>query len=86
MPPPARPGPISSQVQKKTLGSSLLKRAVSRSTQSQDPESLFVPMNKDDDKRWDPPDYDRDDGEEMLGWDASGEMVRTPRSYCLNIP
>jgi cell cycle checkpoint control protein RAD9A len=42
-------------------------------TQDADPESLFIPGGDDADQVWQEPDYDQDDGEEMLGWDASNE-------------
>lgn len=29
-------------------------------------------MDADEDRAWDPPDYENDDGEDLLGWDASG--------------
>lgn len=34
-----------------------------------DPESLFMPAN--DDQAWEPPDYEQDAQDEMLGYDAS---------------
>jgi cell cycle checkpoint control protein RAD9A len=37
-----------------------------------DPESLFVPGG-DDDNTWDPPNYEQDEEEMLLGWDASNE-------------
>ncbi|TKX19163.1 DNA repair protein rad9 [Elsinoe australis] len=70
MPPPAKPASITSQVQKKGFAS--LQRGISRASQSQDPDSLFVPMDADEDRVWNPPDYENDDGEDLLGWDASG--------------
>lgn len=73
MPPPARP-PINqsfgSQRQIQPLGSQ--NRQISTSMADPDPESLFMPAG-DEDSRWDPPAMDNDDGEDMLGWDASYE-------------
>ena len=39
---------------------------------SQDPESLFIPVD-DDDHQWDEPNYGDDD--DVLGWDASADNV-----------
>ena len=71
MPPPPRPvvKPLSSQNNRSSLGQGRQKPAT-------DPEpddggdSLFMPQG-DDDQTWDPPNYEQDEGEEMLGWDAS---------------
>lgn len=35
-------------------------------------DTLFIPQG-DEDRTWDPPIYEQDDGEEMLGWDASND-------------
>jgi len=77
MPPPARPLAIASQIQKRPLAA-LKKGARFNKDQGQlQNESLFVPADDDgeDDRRWEPHDYDNDDGGEMLGWDTSGEVV-----------
>lgn len=73
MPPPTRPPPPSSQLQRRPLGA--LNGGASASAPAEtDPDSLFVPLGIDDERRWDPPDYENE-AEDMLGWDASGEMV-----------
>jgi hypothetical protein len=41
-------------------------------------ESLFVSQDEDEDRAWDPPNYET--SEETLGWDASGVGV------CWNFP
>ncbi|KAK5714686.1 hypothetical protein LTR17_017141 [Elasticomyces elasticus] len=72
MPPPPRPG----------LGKSLLSQSQRANVKAQsrqpsmtesipDPDSLFVPG--EDDRVWNQPDYEQDDTEEMLGWDANNE-------------
>ena len=82
MPPPPRPvaKPPSSQ-SSRGLGQARQKPApVPEREQDQDVDpgpddggdSLFVPQG-DDDRTWDPPNYEQDDGEEMLGWDASND-------------
>lgn len=75
MPPPNKPiTSITSQLQRKPLAA--LKRGMPLSSQqSQDPDSLFVPMGDEDDRRWDPPDYEGEDAGDTLLWDASGETV-----------
>ncbi|GAM90518.1 hypothetical protein ANO11243_085620 [Dothideomycetidae sp. 11243] len=74
MAPPAKPVSISTQLQKKPLAA-LKRGVVSLAHQhSQESDSLFVPQRLDDDRRWDPPDYENEDSGDMLGWDASGEM------------
>lgn len=80
MPPPPRPiinKSLASQVQSQSQGDKpLLKPQIRRSAplgSDPDPESLFLPGG-DEDRTWDPPNYDQDDGEEMLGWDTSNEL------------
>jgi len=77
--PPARPAShlrpektLSSQSQRKPL------RPQSYQPVLQEPEpdedSLFMPAG-DDERTWDPPNFDQDEEEEeMLGWDAHNEM------------
>ena len=87
MAPPAKPNSISSQLQKKPLAA-VKRGAVSLlSQQTQDSESLFVTNDMDDDRRWDPQEYDNEDGGDLLGWDASGEMVGPVRFHpvCANL-
>lgn len=76
MPPPARPATNVAQLQRKPL-TSLGKGTLG--SQSQRSESLFVARDEDDDdRRWDAPNYEEEAAaEDMLGWDASGEMVST---------
>ncbi|CZT15907.1 related to rad9 protein [Ramularia collo-cygni] len=73
MPPPARPNiikPLSSQ----SKGRSFHGQDRTTPIVDPDPESLFMPQDgADDDRTWDPPNYERDDEEEMLGWDASND-------------
>lgn len=85
MPPPARPAsrinpdkpPLSSQSQRGPLrpeGHHMLAPA----PEPDDDDSLFMPAGDDDERRWDPPNFDNDpEEEEMLGWDASNEMRGT---------
>ena len=73
MPPPARPvtkKPLGSQSQRISFKGS---REPSVTESDPDPESLFVPGGDDDDQTWDPPNYDNEEEEEMLGWDAGNE-------------
>ncbi|KAK3709834.1 hypothetical protein LTR37_010662 [Vermiconidia calcicola] len=73
MPPPARPfanKPLSSQSQRAPLKPQSNQAAVEES--DPDPESLFMPGG-DGDQTWDPPNYEQEEEEEMLGWDASNE-------------
>ncbi|KAG8631286.1 hypothetical protein KVT40_000426 [Elsinoe batatas] len=72
MPPPAKPISIASQVPKK--GFATMQRGITRASQDPDQDSLFVPNHRDDDRAWDAPDFDRDDAEDELGWDASGRQ------------
>lgn len=73
MPPPARPTSTASHVQRKSLSS--LNKGVSLTAPSQNSDSLFVPNDEADDRRWGEPDYETEEAEDMLGWDASGEIV-----------
>lgn len=73
MPPPARPSfskPLSSQSQRPSLKAQV--RQPSAAESDPDPESLFMPGGEED-QTWDPPNYDNDQDEEMLGWDAAHE-------------
>ena len=75
MPPPARPmtkKPLGSQTSRPALDDA---NANSARAQPEEPESdsLFIPGGEDDDQTWDPPNYEHEEEEEMLGWDASTE-------------
>ncbi|GAB7339127.1 hypothetical protein MBLNU457_5799t2 [Dothideomycetes sp. NU457] len=69
MPPPPKPMSTISQIQRKPLSG--LNRGISLTAPSQDSDSLFVPNDADGDRRWDEPDYDNEEAEDMLGWDAN---------------
>jgi cell cycle checkpoint control protein RAD9A len=77
MPPPARPQaakPLGSQSQGPSFRESA--RAASAAGYDPDPESLFIPeVGQEDDQRWDPPSFDQNEEEEMLGWDASNDQL-----------
>lgn len=73
MPPPARPTskkPLTGNSQRQPVAPKTHQSSLTDS--DPDPESLFMPGG-DDDRSWDPLNYDDDNGEEMLGWDASNE-------------
>ena len=73
MPPPARPGPnkpLGSQNQSRSFNAQA--KQPSPTEEDPDEDSLFVPGGEDD-PTWDPPNYEREEEEEMLGWDASME-------------
>ena len=73
MPPPARPvanKPLGSQRERNSLKSQIHQPSVTESDPG--PESLFV-QGGDEDQTWDPPNYEHEEEEEMLGWDASNE-------------
>ncbi|KAK3114175.1 hypothetical protein LTR53_007754 [Teratosphaeriaceae sp. CCFEE 6253] len=72
MPPPPRPGVSKLSNRNQRPLAKPHGRAASETESDPDPESLFLPGG-DDDRRWDPPNYEQDDGEEMLGWDANNE-------------
>nr|POF03872.1 hypothetical protein CFP56_21628 [Quercus suber] len=72
MPPPTRPiskKPLLGTRQQSVLVSTVHEPPITNV--HQDSDSLFVPGG-DEDRLWDQPNYDEEDGEEMLGWDASG--------------
>ena len=68
MPPPAEPA--SRQSARRQIGS---RPASSPAPPQDDPESLFVNQNEDDDTQWEPLDYNNE--EESLGWDASADRT-----------
>jgi cell cycle checkpoint control protein RAD9A len=73
MPPPARPAvskPLGSQRERVHANDHTPQRHAA--DPDPDPESLFVPGG-DDDNTWDPPNYEQDEEEMLLGWDASNE-------------
>lgn len=78
MPPPARPSvgkPFSSQSQRPSLREQVRPTSAA-DDDDPDPDSLFVPENgRDDDQTWDPPNYEQEEEDEMLGWDASNENL-----------
>lgn len=72
MPPPARPTvskPLSSQRERMQAKAQAVQPSAGEP--DPDPESLFIPG--DDDNTWDPPNYEHEEEEEMLGWDASND-------------
>lgn len=72
-PPPARPAQsktLGSQTQKPSLGVQGKKQPPIEP--EQDSDSLFIPAG-DDDQTWAPRNFDNEEDEEMLGWDASNE-------------
>ncbi|KAK3679341.1 hypothetical protein LTR78_000902 [Recurvomyces mirabilis] len=75
MPPPPRPGPNKSlsmsQCQRPSLKPQ--SRQPSAAESEPDPDSLFMPGGEED-RTWDPPNYEQDAGEEMLGWDTGNEL------------
>lgn len=62
--------PSSSQSQRPSLKGPLDRS--SRLEPEAESDSLFV-TGGDEDRPWDPQNYDNEEGEEMLGWDASNE-------------
>ena len=73
MPPPPRPAaskPLGSQRDRLTSNNSTHKASVTES--DPDSESLFVP-GRDEDQTWDPPNFEQEEEEEMLGWDPNAE-------------
>ena len=70
--PPARPAaskPLGSQRERVQAKAQAVQSPVE--DPDPDPESLFIPG--DDDNTWDAPNYEHEEDEEMLGWDASNE-------------
>lgn len=74
MPPPNRPAEKASKPQLRPT-SSLRERLVGP---AQDDGPLFVSQD-DNDKAWDPPDFENEAAEDELAWDANGDMVRFHR-------
>lgn len=80
MPPPSRPPskmnhepPLGSQSQHRPLRPQ--SHQTSTITSDPDPESLFMPL--DEDRVWDPTDYEHEEEPEMLGYDASYDMQKS---------
>ncbi|KAI4723434.1 Rad9-domain-containing protein [Aureobasidium sp. EXF-10727] len=75
MAPPPRPASVVGP-QRRVLGS--LGRQTSQPTTTSnvdpDPESLFMPHGDQDDRRFDPANFDQEPEEEMLGWDANADI------------
>lgn len=73
MPPPARPvttRPLGSQTQRPTAN--VQARRDEPIDLEQSSGGLFVSAD-DEDSTWDPPNFDNEEEEETLGWDASGQ-------------
>lgn len=83
MRPPPKPVTLSALRDRRQLNT--LGRATSQATTTseRDSESLFVPRYDDDERRWDPPDFEREEPDEMLGWDANADIVS---SLTMEIP
>jgi cell cycle checkpoint control protein RAD9A len=83
MAPPPKPGSVAGQRERRVLGS--LGRQISQATTTSnvdpDPESLFMPQGEEDDRRYDPQNFDEEPEEEMLGWDANADVVS--KNSCL---
>lgn len=85
MPPPPRPGSRSIPQQLRRLGtrqSSTQSSPGPGSNHDHDPDSLFLPADGDD-KEWDPAE-ERNDNEDMLGWDGAPDNVSLWYSQALN--
>jgi cell cycle checkpoint control protein RAD9A len=86
MAPPPKPSSVANPRERRVLGS--LGRQISQATTTSnvdpDPESLFMPPGEEDDRRYDPSNFDEEPEEEMLGWDANADVVS--RSPCLIKP
>jgi cell cycle checkpoint control protein RAD9A len=86
MAPPPKPSSVANPRERRVLGS--LGRQISQATTTSnvdhDPESLFMPPGEEDDRRYDPTNFDEEPEEEMLGWDANADVVS--RSPCLIKP
>lgn len=70
MPPPQAPA-SRLPAQQSRLGRRMPANG-NQASQSQESQSLFVP--EDDDRQWEPMD-EREDDQDVLGWDASGDHV-----------
>jgi cell cycle checkpoint control protein RAD9A len=71
MPPPPRPR---ERRNLRSLGRrGTASDATSAVSNGKESDNLFVTQDDDEDRAWDPPNYDT--GEETLGWDASGVGV-----------
>jgi cell cycle checkpoint control protein RAD9A len=83
MAPPPKPSSVVGPRERRVLGS--LGRQISQATTisnvDADPESLFMPQGDEDDRRYDPKDFDEEPEEEMLGWDANADVVS--KAACL---
>lgn len=76
MPPPPKPASVAGLRERRVLGiGRQTSQATTASNPDPDPESLFMPQGDDDDRRWDPPNLDEEEQEEMLGWDINADAV-----------
>lgn len=77
MAPPPKPGSFGNPRERRVLGS--LGRQISQATTTSnvdpDPDSLFMPQGEEDDRRYDPKNFDEEPEEEMLGWDVNADIV-----------
>lgn len=80
MAPPPKPVTMAALRERRQLNS--LGRAASQATTTsdRDSESLFMPRHDEEERRWDPPDFEHEEPEEMLGWDANADVVS--RCHC----
>lgn len=76
MGPPPKPGPtgLASLRERRSLQPVNRDASQATTTSDRDPESLFMPRDDDDETRWDPPNYEEEEAEE-LGWDVNADIV-----------
>lgn len=75
MGPPPKPVTMTTLRERRQLNAP--GRVFSQATTASDreSESLFMPRHDDDEGQWDPPDFEQEEPEEMLGWDVHADVV-----------
>lgn len=84
MAPPPRPVTMAALRERRLLNG--LGRASSQATTTSggESQSLFMPRHDEEERQWDPPDFEQEGPEEMLGWDANADIVSCASSIAVN--
>lgn len=75
MPPPPKPVTMSALRERRLLIASNRLPSQATTASDRDPESLFMPRDDEEERQWDPLEFEEQEAEEKLGWDANAEIV-----------
>lgn len=84
MGPPPKPVTISTLRDRRLLNARSRAPSQATTASADDSESLFMPRYDEEERQWDPPNFEEEEEqEERLGWDANADIVRFSVSYAV---